>query len=107
MTREKTSWQSMAACAQPGAFDTEENPFFAPAYERPETRSRRLRVAKEICAACQVFNDCLNYIKTHEETGVWAGMDEDDRYQRNMPIMNYDEVIVRRRLEKRATREIA
>jgi WhiB family transcriptional regulator, redox-sensing transcriptional regulator len=42
--------------------------------ERPAYTLSSIRQAREICAACPVFNECLSHaIKQREDYGLWAG----------------------------------
>lgn len=68
-----TIWQSQARCA--GKTDL----FFGSSTERAVERRKREREAKAICADCPVLNECRQYIKTHPEYGIWAGMTEEER----------------------------
>ena len=39
-----------------------------------------IKEAKEICARCPVFKDCLEFIhKTQDHHGIWAGMTPKER----------------------------
>jgi WhiB family redox-sensing transcriptional regulator len=43
-------------------------------------RGASTRVAKQICAACQVRIDCLEYAVTQgEKFGIWGGLSERER----------------------------
>jgi WhiB family transcriptional regulator, redox-sensing transcriptional regulator len=35
--------------------------------------------AREICAACRVRGDCLNYATEADEFGIWGGLDQQER----------------------------
>jgi WhiB family transcriptional regulator, redox-sensing transcriptional regulator len=35
--------------------------------------------AREICAACPVRGDCLNYATEADEFGIWGGLDQQER----------------------------
>lgn len=36
--------------------------------------------AKQVCAACAVSSQCLEYaLATHQDAGVWGGKSEDER----------------------------
>jgi WhiB family transcriptional regulator, redox-sensing transcriptional regulator len=35
--------------------------------------------AREICAACRVRDECLNYAIDADEFGIWGGLDQDER----------------------------
>jgi WhiB family transcriptional regulator, redox-sensing transcriptional regulator len=62
-------WQNRAACR-----GVEVEIFFPPDRDPIET------VAKEICRACTVREDCLEYCLSHrEEHGIWGGMTERER----------------------------
>lgn len=36
-------------------------------------------MAREICAACAVRDDCLNYATQADEFGIWGGLDQQER----------------------------
>jgi WhiB family redox-sensing transcriptional regulator len=36
-------------------------------------------LAREICAACRVRDDCLAYSTEADEHGIWGGLDQDER----------------------------
>lgn len=61
-------WQDSALCAQ-----TDPEAFF------PE-RGYPARTAKEVCAACPVRSECLNYaLENDERFGIWGGLSELER----------------------------
>lgn len=71
--------QDIPACA--GA---DLNLFFGPDEETPEDKATRLAGAKAVCAACPVVMGCLEFAKSHGiNTGVWGGVDFDERLCRN------------------------
>ena len=73
---ERVEWQLRAACRGPQA-----SVFFPPPYveKRDEKRRRELR-AKDICAACSVQPDCLQYaLNIGEQHGIWGGLNEVER----------------------------
>ena len=75
-TTEKVDWQMRAACRGPQA-----SVFFPPPYveKRDEKRRRELR-AKDICAACSVRTNCLDYaLQIGEQHGIWGGLNEIER----------------------------
>ena len=75
-TAEKVDWQMRAACRGPQA-----SVFFPPPYveKRDEKRRRELR-AKDICAACSVRTNCLDYaLQIGEQHGIWGGLNEIER----------------------------
>lgn len=100
------SWYDKAACAQEGAYKGK-NPFFSPLGERPQARARRIEIAKKICDVCPVFDNCLEYIKNHAETGVWAGMDVDERREKALPILSDEYTAVGRRIASKTNKKIA
>lgn len=64
----RAPWQDRARCR-----DVDVDAFF------PE-RGESSREAKEICAACPVRIECLNYaLHNDERHGVWGGMTERER----------------------------
>lgn len=69
------AWQAGAACR-----GTDVNLFFPPDGERTPARERRETEAKRVCRGCPVRTECLTYALTRpEQTGVWGGLDEDER----------------------------
>lgn len=69
-------WQERAACRGPQA-----SVFFPPSYfERKEAKAYREARAKEICQACPVRRDCLDYaVAIREPHGIWGGLNEMER----------------------------
>lgn len=68
LTLEALAWQDLANCR--GA---DVDIFF------PD-RGASTRGAKEICAACQVRSECLDYAVTRgEKFGIWGGLSERER----------------------------
>jgi WhiB family redox-sensing transcriptional regulator len=53
--------------------------FFGPDGERQPEREIRERKAKQICMACPVRVDCLDYAVSQHEYGMWGGLNEDER----------------------------
>lgn len=40
----------------------------------------QIEAAKAICSTCVVKQECLDWaLATHQETGVWGGLSEDER----------------------------
>jgi WhiB family redox-sensing transcriptional regulator len=63
-------WHEDAACA---SYPAE---VFFPPTEAPSSS----RVAKSICAACPVREECLSFaLETAQSEGVWGGMDAGER----------------------------
>lgn len=84
MTNAYTSWDRFwegAACA---GVDT--NIFFSPDVEEIKlTRVQqtvRDNAAKRICASCPIKARCRNWAITRDEKGVWGGLTEKERIQR-------------------------
>jgi WhiB family transcriptional regulator, redox-sensing transcriptional regulator len=46
---------------------------FFPSNGAPGTRAR------EVCAACPVCRDCLQYATAADESGIWGGLDQQER----------------------------
>jgi hypothetical protein len=69
------SWHRQALCR---AVDTEV--FFPADEECSPQRLHRERIAKAICAACPVRQQCAVHALAHGELhGVWGGLSEGDR----------------------------
>lgn len=70
------TWHLKAACRGP-----ESALFFPPSLpERREERELREARAKQICAACGVRRECLDFaVRVHEPHGIWGGMTESER----------------------------
>lgn len=75
-------WKSQALCS--GKTDL----FFGPSTERAANRRKRECEAKSICAKCPVLENCRQYIQTHSEYGIWAGMTEEERQDLGYNIPN-------------------
>lgn len=66
-------WRELAACA---GHDPD---LFFPAGETGPA-AEQIRMAKNICAGCDVAEECLSYaIETNQVSGVWGGLTEDER----------------------------
>ena len=75
LPRPNWGWQDAAACRGEDLLL-----FFGPDGERQPERDIRERKAKEICAACPVRLECLNYaVSRPEKYGTWGGLNEDER----------------------------
>ncbi len=76
MALQKTEWSDGAACR-----GIENLLFFSPdVMESKEVRSRRERQAKQLCADCEVREDCLNTALAQRESyGIWGGLNEIER----------------------------
>jgi len=64
--------------------------FFAPAGERPETRNVREAKARAVCNTCVVLASCREWAREHREYGFWGGESEEERaaagYRVDMPV---------------------
>ncbi len=54
--------------------------FFPTAAERPQARERREASAREVCTACDVQVQCMEFARDHHEYGFWGGESEDERH---------------------------
>ena len=70
------AWQRKAACRGP-----ESVLFFPPALPESRTeRDAREARAKQICDACEVRVECLDYsLRIREPHGIWGGCNESER----------------------------
>jgi WhiB family redox-sensing transcriptional regulator len=69
-------WHAVAACAgQQGAL------FYPPLRgERKAMRVQRERRAKEVCATCEVCDECLRTaLANNERYGIWGGLTDVER----------------------------
>lgn len=53
--------------------------FFPPYNERPSTRSRREKKAKQLCGRCPVADACRSFARHHGEYGLWGGETDEER----------------------------
>lgn len=61
------TWQDRANC-----IGADPDLFFPP---RGNAGLQMLRQARQLCAACEVREECLEYaVANHESSGVWAGL---------------------------------
>jgi len=75
LPRPNWGWQDAAACRGEDLLL-----FFGPDGERQPEREIRERKAKEVCAACPVQIECLNYaVSRPEKYGTWGGLNEEER----------------------------
>ena len=78
------TWTGSAACQ--GQNDL----FFAPAGERPETRNVREAKARAVCTNCAVLQPCRQWAREHREYGFWGGESEEERaaagFRVDMPV---------------------
>jgi len=78
------TWTGTAACR--GQNDL----FFAPAGERPETRNVREAKARAVCTNCAVLTSCRQWARENREYGFWGGESEEERaaagYRVDMPV---------------------
>lgn len=78
------TWTDGAACRGQNEL------FFAPAGERPETRSIREAKARAVCMNCAVIEPCRSWARENREYGFWGGESEEERaaagYRVDMPV---------------------
>ena len=78
------TWTGTAACR--GQNDL----FFAPAGERPETRNVREAKARAVCDTCAVLEPCRQWAREQREYGFWGGESEEERaaagFRVEMPV---------------------
>jgi WhiB family transcriptional regulator, redox-sensing transcriptional regulator len=78
------AWTDSAACRGQNEL------FFAPAGERPETRSVREAKARAVCNGCAVMSPCRDWARENREYGYWGGESEEERaaagYRVDMPV---------------------
>jgi WhiB family redox-sensing transcriptional regulator len=74
-------WQAEAPCK--GA----EGIFYAPENEKKDDRIMREAYAKEICGACAVRSQCLDYaLINKEQFGIWGGLTPEERGVKRLRI---------------------
>jgi WhiB family redox-sensing transcriptional regulator len=78
------AWTDQAACRGQNEL------FFAPAGERPETRALRESKARAVCTACPVLSPCRQWARENREYGYWGGESEEERaaagFRVDMPV---------------------
>jgi WhiB family redox-sensing transcriptional regulator len=69
-------WRESAQCRRDNA-----TYFFAPPhFERKEEKDSREGVARALCRACPVQNECLEHsLAAQEPHGIWGGLNELER----------------------------
>ncbi len=66
-------WRDLAACIG------HDPSMFFPAGETGPA-AEQIKYAKQVCATCEVSEDCLGYaIETNQSSGIWGGLTEDER----------------------------
>jgi WhiB family redox-sensing transcriptional regulator len=69
-------WQHRGACV-----GLNPDIFFHPYGERAREKRQRAQDAKQVCATCQVKEECLDWaLRVREPAGTWGGMSEDERH---------------------------
>jgi WhiB family redox-sensing transcriptional regulator len=66
------NWWKLAACA---GTDAE---LFFPVGDGPAVRPQ-VEAAKSVCRRCEVRSECLMYALSTNVTGVWGGLEEQER----------------------------
>jgi WhiB family transcriptional regulator, redox-sensing transcriptional regulator len=78
------AWTDQAACRGQNEL------FFAPAGERPETRAHRESKARAVCNACPALSPCRHWARENREYGYWGGESEEERaaagFRVDMPV---------------------
>jgi WhiB family transcriptional regulator, redox-sensing transcriptional regulator len=78
------AWTGDAACRGQNEL------FFAPAGERPETRTVREAKARAVCTTCSALRACRQWAREHREYGFWGGESEEERaaagFRVDMPV---------------------
>ena len=78
------TWADQAACRGQNEL------FFAPAGERPETRSIRETKARAVCNSCMAISSCRRWARENREYGFWGGESEEERaaagFRVDMPV---------------------
>jgi hypothetical protein len=64
-------WHSRGLCVG------EDPEAFFPSHGDPGTRAR------QVCAACSVRDECLSYATAADESGIWGGLDQQERRNLN------------------------
>jgi len=73
----RVSWRELAACR------TADPELFFP-IGRTGPAIGEIQRAKAVCASCPVRERCLTFaLDTHQDFGVWGGLDEDERRVRH------------------------
>lgn len=68
-------WQESAACRT-----GDSSRFFSPPGERGEARRERERLARQVCSACVVREECAQFaMAIGEEYGTWGGVTDQER----------------------------
>ena len=79
LVTEQAEWREHAACLDFPAvlfFGLDDN-------EAPVERRDREERAKQVCRACEVRDECLEYaLRTKEAYGIWGGLTEIERRAR-------------------------
>jgi len=84
------SWMSRGACR---GSDTS---CFYPEKNEPALMAK-MRQCREICAGCEVRQECLDYAVKYEPFGFWGGMSEKDRkiYRREIKVSVQEHVFTK------------
>src|SRR5262245_37709587 len=72
---EAYDWQLQGACR-----GMDSGFFFHPHGERGSAKANREAMAKQVCRACPVIEQCRRHaLAAHEPYGVWGGLSESER----------------------------
>ncbi|MGD9796225.1 MAG: WhiB family transcriptional regulator [Acidimicrobiia bacterium] len=104
-TAEDVTWAERALCKG------QQDLFFPPFAERPQTRVKREAKARAICAQCPVMEPCRAFGRLHHEYGMWGGENEEERvlagYALHAPIGTRHLAAIRREAQHAAGPQIA
>lgn len=90
-------WTEDAAC-NGHAINSVSNVFFGKDNEKPQKRKKREEIARKICESCVVIDVCRAHVSEKAETGFWAGLNIEQRYELGMPLQTQDVIIAKRRI---------
>jgi len=81
--------RDMAACSALPVTVLAENPFDI---DDSATDPDGAALAKSVCGSCLVRKRCLEYAMEYEPSGIWGGLDAEERLaRRGRPIVSYEE----------------
>jgi WhiB family transcriptional regulator, redox-sensing transcriptional regulator len=90
---DRLAWQADAACRAADPAD-----FFPDGPENAPPVAAQIERAKQVCSACPVRRECLEYaMRTRAPHGVWGGTTEEER-----AAARHQDLLARRRARSRA-----
>jgi WhiB family transcriptional regulator, redox-sensing transcriptional regulator len=70
-------WRALAACRGADPDD-----FFPDGQDDAPATAAQVAAAKQVCAACFVRRECLDYaVSTRQREGIWGGTTEGERHR--------------------------